>query len=86
MEYVRPDSIDGMNVFLTMEAMRELGFYVRMTEWHDGFQVCAFKATDIRKGYVSSWCKTEKEAALECLQGVRKIVENTNEHHTDEKR
>ena len=75
MEYKRPDSTELLGIALDKEAMRELGFYVRMTEWHEGFQVCAFKTTDIRKGYVSRWHETESAATRECLLEVRKITQ-----------
>ena len=56
-------------------AMQAQGYMVRMTEWHEGFQVCAFKRTDIRKCYVSSWCLYENIAWRETFEWAVKEVE-----------
>jgi hypothetical protein len=50
--------------------MRAQGYLVRMTEWHDGFQVCVFKKTDIRKCYVTGWLPYENQAWLEAFEWV----------------
>lgn len=44
--------------------LRELGgLFIRMTEWHDGFQCCAFsKKVPHKIGVVSKWLPTEDEA------------------------
>jgi hypothetical protein len=58
---------DGLTCFLYREELRKLGFMVRMTEWSEGFQVCAFWKTDTRKCFVSDWKKTELEATTQCF-------------------
>lgn len=57
-------------------AMQTQGYMVRMTEWHEGFQVCAFKRTDIRKCYVSTWCLYENQAWEEAFQWMMKESKN----------
>jgi hypothetical protein len=47
------------------DLLQDAGFMIRMTEWHDGFQCCAFFRTDVRIGAVTAWMKTEREAWLE---------------------
>jgi hypothetical protein len=45
------------------DEVRQAGKYLlRMTEWHDGFQVAAFNRTDVRQGHVTAWYATEYEA------------------------
>lgn len=47
--------------------LQDAGFMVRMTEWHDGFQACAFKRGDVRTGHVSKWLPNEFQAYEEVL-------------------
>ena len=52
--------LDGTSMRLK-RALQDWGYYVRMTQWHDGFQVCVFKKTDIRKSFVSEWRPYENQ-------------------------
>jgi hypothetical protein len=60
-------------------SLRDEGYYVRMTEWHEGFQVAAFKKTDVRKCYVSAWSTYENPAWEEVFLWAVKERENGNQ-------
>lgn len=53
------------------EELRRAGFYVRMTEWFDGFQVCAFQKIDLRNKHVSGWYAKESDAWWEVRENLR---------------
>lgn len=51
----------------TKRRMQDAGYYVRLTEWHEGFQVCLFNRTDFRDAFVSKWHSAEYPAWQEAL-------------------
>jgi len=59
--------------------LQDEGYLTRMTEWVDGFQVCAFKKTDIRKCFVSTWCPYENQAWEEAFLWAVKERDNGNQ-------
>lgn len=58
------------------DGMRSKQFMTRMTQWHMGFQVCAFHESNPAgkgRGFVGTWKKTEYEATVECFEAVMKL-------------
>jgi hypothetical protein len=55
---------------LTKQYLQSCGFFIRMTEWEDGFQCGAHLKRDRRYAYISKWYKTEVEAWDDVMRQV----------------